>query len=245
MALDQNGEGRKLYRCHHRGQGCRQPRRTNIGLHRAAVLGLQLIGDDVELQAAIRRELELARTPAPRAGGGPRTRRSRHGVDDLVEMCIRDSVWAVVMLSDAATSCGTPGAGWALAGSSSPNVATPMRMRAGIPACQALPIAISALRFEQPFEPYVRVGNCGYEFTRSSRFVRRDVTIRMVVTSLAARARPAVLLRRRCTSCTRRLDSRSRVLIVSEGLVEQIPIGGFNPGTWESRRQEAAWVRFL
>ena len=84
MALDQNGEGRKLYRCHHRGQGCRQPRRTNVGLHRAAVLGLQLIGDDVELQAAIRRELELARTPALKAGGGPRTRRSRRGVDDLV-----------------------------------------------------------------------------------------------------------------------------------------------------------------
>ncbi len=47
-------------------------------------MGLQLIGDDIELQAAIRRELELARTPAPRAGGGPRTRSSRHGVDDLV-----------------------------------------------------------------------------------------------------------------------------------------------------------------
>ena len=84
MAIDQNGEGRKLYRCHHRGQGCAQPRRTNIGLHRAAVLGLRLIGDDVELQAAIRRELERARTPAPKAGGGPRTRRSRHGVEDLV-----------------------------------------------------------------------------------------------------------------------------------------------------------------
>jgi hypothetical protein len=84
MALDQNGEGRKLYRCHHRGQGCSQPRRTNVGLHRAAVLGLQLIGDDVELQAAIRRELDRALTPAPEAGGGARTRRSRHGVEDLV-----------------------------------------------------------------------------------------------------------------------------------------------------------------
>ena len=84
MAIDQNGEGRKLYRCHHRGQGCTQPRRTNLGLHRAAVLGLRLIGDDVDLQDAIRRELERARTPAPKAGGGPRTRRSRHGVEDLV-----------------------------------------------------------------------------------------------------------------------------------------------------------------
>ena len=32
---------------------------------------------------------------------------------------------------------------------------------------------------------------------------------------------------------------------VSEGLVEQKPIGGSNPGTWESRRPEAARVRFL
>ena len=83
MSIDRNGEGRKLYRCHHRGQGCAQPRRTNIGLHRAAVLGLRLIGDDAELQAAIRRELERARTPALKAGGG-NARRSRHGVEDLV-----------------------------------------------------------------------------------------------------------------------------------------------------------------
>ena len=42
---------------------------------------------------------------------------------------------------------------------------------------------------------------------------------------------------------------RTRVLIVSEGdvggLVEQMPIGGSSPGTRESRRPEAAWVRFL
>ena len=48
------------------------------------MLGLRLIGDDVELQAAIRRELERALTPARRAGGGAHTRRSRHGVGDLV-----------------------------------------------------------------------------------------------------------------------------------------------------------------
>ncbi len=45
MSLDQNGEGRMLYRCQHRGQGCAQPRRTNHGLIRAAVLGLRLISD--------------------------------------------------------------------------------------------------------------------------------------------------------------------------------------------------------
>ncbi len=67
MSLDQNGEGRKLYRCHHRGQGCAQPRRTNHGLIRAAALGL---------------ELERARTPVPKAGGG-HARRSRHVVGHL------------------------------------------------------------------------------------------------------------------------------------------------------------------
>ncbi len=70
MALDQNGKGQRLYRCHHRGQGCAQPRRTNVGLLRAAVLGLRLIGDDTELQAAIRKELEraLRRPPGPAEG---------------------------------------------------------------------------------------------------------------------------------------------------------------------------------
>ena len=82
MALDQNGEGRKMYRCKHRGQGCDQPRRSNVGLLRAAVLGLQLIGDDEQLQDAIRRELERARQPAPKAGGGT-ARRSRNVVGDL------------------------------------------------------------------------------------------------------------------------------------------------------------------
>ena len=48
------------------------------------MLGLRLIGDHVELQAAIRTELERARTPARKAGGGPGARRSRHGVEDLV-----------------------------------------------------------------------------------------------------------------------------------------------------------------
>ncbi len=82
MSLDQNGEGRKLYRCHHRGQGCAQPLPHNLGLFRAAVLGLRLIGYNVELQAALRLELERARTPAPKAGGG-HARRSRHVVGHL------------------------------------------------------------------------------------------------------------------------------------------------------------------
>ena len=83
MAIDQNGQGNRHYRCRHRGEGCAQPRRTNVGLLRAAVLGLRLIGDDAELQAAVRRELDRARTPADKAGGGREGRRSRHSVEDL------------------------------------------------------------------------------------------------------------------------------------------------------------------
>jgi hypothetical protein len=82
IGLDQNGEGRKLYRCHHRGEGCAQPSRTNHELIPAAVLGLRLMGDDEQLQVAIRLELERARTPAPKAGGG-HARRSRHVVEIL------------------------------------------------------------------------------------------------------------------------------------------------------------------
>jgi Recombinase zinc beta ribbon domain/Recombinase len=62
MAVDQNGEGRVLYRCRTGGQGCKQPARTNVGLARAAVLGLALIGTDTRLQEAVRRLL---------ARGGP------------------------------------------------------------------------------------------------------------------------------------------------------------------------------
>ncbi len=83
MSIDRNGQGTFFYRCKHRGQGCAQPRRTNTGLLRAAVLGLRLIGDGEELQAAIRWELERARTPARKAGGGSAARPSRHGVEDL------------------------------------------------------------------------------------------------------------------------------------------------------------------
>jgi site-specific DNA recombinase len=72
MAVAQNGTGRLMYRCHHRGQGCKQPARTNVGLAKAAVLGLHLVGQDKRLQEAIRRQLagdgrgEPARAPRRR-----------------------------------------------------------------------------------------------------------------------------------------------------------------------------------
>jgi hypothetical protein len=62
MVVAQNGRGRLTYTCHHRGKGCKRPARSNLGLARAAVTGLSLIGHDDILRTAIRRRL---------AGGGP------------------------------------------------------------------------------------------------------------------------------------------------------------------------------
>lgn len=62
MVVAQNGKGHLTYRCRHRGQGCDQPSRSNLGLARAAVVGLREIGHDEGLRGAIRRRL---------AGGGP------------------------------------------------------------------------------------------------------------------------------------------------------------------------------
>lgn len=57
MPVEILNDGRCLYRCWHRGMGCQMPRRTNKGLHRAAVLALRLLGGDERLQEAIRRQL--------------------------------------------------------------------------------------------------------------------------------------------------------------------------------------------
>lgn len=71
MAIEVNGEGRTMYRCRHRGTGCEQPRRTNKGLHRAAVLGMHLLAHDPGLQTAIRRELGRTVRPHPEGGRPP------------------------------------------------------------------------------------------------------------------------------------------------------------------------------
>ena len=62
MVVAQNGKGHLTYKCHHRGVGCGQSSRSNLGLARAAVMGLRLVGHDEGLRGAIRRRL---------AGGGP------------------------------------------------------------------------------------------------------------------------------------------------------------------------------
>jgi site-specific DNA recombinase len=74
-------EGRPLFRCRHRGEGCAQPSRSAVGLVRAALLGLNLVSRDLQLQAAIRRH--LARLQMPRKGS--RARRRSGGIEALEE----------------------------------------------------------------------------------------------------------------------------------------------------------------
>ena len=56
-----NSRNQAIYVCRHRGQGCDIPGRSANGLHRAAVLGLRVLRDDPELQAAIWEKLNVER----------------------------------------------------------------------------------------------------------------------------------------------------------------------------------------
>ena len=67
MTIDQRTDGRTLYRCRHRGQGCKIPRRPTGALLEAAILGMQLVGHDQQLQTAIREHLGQARARGGRA----------------------------------------------------------------------------------------------------------------------------------------------------------------------------------
>lgn len=71
MSVEENGQGQKHYRCKHRGEGCRQPARSNRGLLASFALALRLLCDS-ELRDAIRQHLEDRRQPA----GGRRRRTS-------------------------------------------------------------------------------------------------------------------------------------------------------------------------
>jgi site-specific DNA recombinase len=67
-SIDTNGRGQPIYRCRHRGKGCRIPGRSAAGLHRAARLGIDLLRTDDQLIEAIRSHLA---GKAQRAGGAP------------------------------------------------------------------------------------------------------------------------------------------------------------------------------
>ena len=85
MSISQNGQGNRQYKCAHRGTGCAVPRRSNKGLLRAALLGLELVASDESLHEAIRRQLDGARRTA-RQG---RRRARRGGTDRLEELTER------------------------------------------------------------------------------------------------------------------------------------------------------------
>ena len=62
-----NDRNQAIYRCRHRGTGCTQSGRSANGLHRAAVLGMRVLADDVDLQSAIRHQLTAhQRADAPK-----------------------------------------------------------------------------------------------------------------------------------------------------------------------------------
>jgi DNA invertase Pin-like site-specific DNA recombinase len=84
MAIAQNGQGGRAYKCRNRGVGCAMPARSNLGLARAAVHGLRLFGHDESLHAAIRRRLAGAvRTPGATSGGGRRRRSGAIALEQL------------------------------------------------------------------------------------------------------------------------------------------------------------------
>lgn len=62
MSFDGNGQGQHYYRCKHRGQGCKLTVRSNKGLERALLLGLELLLDD-EMRSTIRQHLAERREP--------------------------------------------------------------------------------------------------------------------------------------------------------------------------------------
>ena len=70
VGVEYNDRGQAIYRCKHRGTGCDVPGRSAKGLHRAALLGLDLLGQDHELQAAIRTELSRHTAPIEPAESG-------------------------------------------------------------------------------------------------------------------------------------------------------------------------------
>ena len=63
-----NNRNQAIYRCRHRGKGCAQSGRSANGLHRAAVLGLRVLANDADLQAAIRAQLSARPQPSPSRG---------------------------------------------------------------------------------------------------------------------------------------------------------------------------------
>jgi site-specific DNA recombinase len=78
MSVSDNGAGWKAYRCRHHGKGCATPRFKNTGLLKAALLPMRLIGQDPEMQSAIRVDLERRTGPHRDTGRRQSTRLRQH-----------------------------------------------------------------------------------------------------------------------------------------------------------------------
>ena len=70
-AIDTNGRGQPIYRCRHRGQGCKVSGRSAAGLHRAARLGIGLLRTDPQLVNAIRAQFDNAAVSAGSVAAQP------------------------------------------------------------------------------------------------------------------------------------------------------------------------------
>jgi len=84
-AVEYSQRGVPKFRCKHRGEGCKQPRKGAEGLERAAVLGLRLLREDGDLRDAIRAEIVGARSARP-PGRAPRAGRSVGSAATLAEL---------------------------------------------------------------------------------------------------------------------------------------------------------------
>jgi site-specific DNA recombinase len=83
MSIQQNGQGCRAYKCRNRGQGCGMPARSNLGLARAAVLGMGLLASDGNLRESIKRQLAGG---ARADGTRPHGRTRRAAADVLAEV---------------------------------------------------------------------------------------------------------------------------------------------------------------
>ena len=93
LGVEYNDRGQAIYRCKHRGIGCDMPGRSAHGLHRAAVLGLDLLGRDHDLQKAIRAELAHHTAPTP-ASTGPSVAALKAKRTKLLDLYYADKISA-------------------------------------------------------------------------------------------------------------------------------------------------------
>lgn len=97
-SIDTNGRGQPIYRCRHRGQGCKVSGRSAACLHLAARLGIGLLRTDPQLVDAIRAQFDNAAKSAgsvaaqPTRAGALATLRNKR--DRLLGLYLDDKITA-------------------------------------------------------------------------------------------------------------------------------------------------------